>query len=191
MIDKYFPIVAVISSKNDKEWITPKIKTLIAERQKAHHNKNFYVRDTLARNVRQEIKKAKVNYNESKSEKFTSSNSKEWYNHLSKIINNGKRDNIIFNNVPELVGKTTDEITDIVNNHFAEICQSYPPIDESKVINVDPDEMEIKSITEVETSKLIRKFSKRALGAGDFPQKIYRNLQKSLQCPSVILQNVH
>ena len=31
--------------------------------------------------------------------------------------------------------------------------------DESKVVNVDPDELDIKSITELETWKLISKFS--------------------------------
>ena len=31
MIDKFFPLVGVMSSSNDRDWITPGIKRLIAE----------------------------------------------------------------------------------------------------------------------------------------------------------------
>ena len=41
MIDKLFPPIKVVIASNDKEWITPKIKCLIAERQRAHPSKNF------------------------------------------------------------------------------------------------------------------------------------------------------
>ena len=30
MIDKFFPPIKIVAAKNDKEWITPKIKSLIA-----------------------------------------------------------------------------------------------------------------------------------------------------------------
>ena len=86
MIDKYFPLVGVMSTSNDKEWITPNIKNLIAERQKAHLSNNYDARDNLAKKIIQEIKKAKVKYNESKADKFTSSNAKEWYRHLNRIM---------------------------------------------------------------------------------------------------------
>ena len=110
-----------MSTCNDKEWITPNIKNLVAERQKAHLSNNYDVRDNLANKIIQEIKKAKVKYNESKAEKFTNSNSKEWYRHLTRIINNGKRSDILLTTLPELVSKTADENIDIINNHFAKI----------------------------------------------------------------------
>jgi len=55
MIDKYFPLVKVVTTNNDKPWITPKIKALISERQKPHKSKNFYARDELAKNIKLEI----------------------------------------------------------------------------------------------------------------------------------------
>ena len=48
MIDKFFPLVAVMSSSNDREWMTPNIKRLISERQKAHLTGNYDLRDYLA-----------------------------------------------------------------------------------------------------------------------------------------------
>ena len=60
MIDKHFPLVKVVTTNNDKPWITQKIKALISERQKAHKSKNFYARDQLVKNIKLEIKKSKA-----------------------------------------------------------------------------------------------------------------------------------
>ena len=49
-----------------------------------------------------EIKKGKHKYNELKAKTFTNTNAKEWYQHMTKIINNGKRNNTVLNNIPEL-----------------------------------------------------------------------------------------
>ena len=60
-IDKLFPLIQVTAAKNYKEWITPKIKSLIAERQKAHICGNIPKRNQLAAKVRLEIKKQNAN----------------------------------------------------------------------------------------------------------------------------------
>ena len=127
MIDKFFPPIQVVMSSNDKEWITPKIKYLIAERQRAHLSKKKEAKELLAKKVKKEIKMAKIRYNKSKSDFLLNSNSKEWYQHISKIINNGKKTNLILHNIPELAQKPMNEIVNIINGHFATICQSYPP----------------------------------------------------------------
>ena len=90
-IERFFPQIQIIAAKNDKEWITPKIKSLIADRQKAHFCGNILKRDQLAAKVRLEIKKAKHKYNKSKAKTFSNANAKEWFQHISKIINNGKK----------------------------------------------------------------------------------------------------
>ena len=96
MIDKFFPPIQVVMSSNDKVWITPKIKYLIAERQRAHLSKNIEAKELLAKKVKKEIKMAKIRYNKSKSDFLLNSNSKEWYQHISKIINNGKKQTLYF-----------------------------------------------------------------------------------------------
>ena len=63
MIDKFFPLVKVDITNNDKEWITPEIKLLICERQKAHLSKKYDLSKHLSKKVAKEIKKAKINYN--------------------------------------------------------------------------------------------------------------------------------
>ena len=183
MIDKFFPLKSVISAWDDKEWITPKIKCLIRERQKAHKSKNFDLRDHLATKIKQEIKRAKIEYNKSKANQFSSSNAKEWYRHISRIINNGKRKEIILNNIPEIADKSCNEIIEIINNHFGKICQTYPPININSVIADAPNEQMITPISEIETYKLLKKFSKKSLGHGDFPRKILQEFCVELAFP--------
>ena len=186
MIDKFFPPKKVIVAKNDKEWITPKIKCLISERQKAHHSGRTEVRDQLAKRIKVEIKKAKHKYNELKAKTFTNTNSKEWYQHISKIINNGKRNNIVLNNVPELAQKPLKEIVEIVNSQFATICQTYPPLINNP-IDDNPNEIELKLISESYTCKLLEKYSKNLLGQKIFQDKSFKNLHYSLLYHLLIL----
>ena len=127
MIDKFFPLIKVVRTNSDKEWITSEIKYLIAERQKAHHNKNYDTRNHLAKKIRHEIKRAKVNYKASKAKSILSTSTKEWYHLISNLISNGKKSRLILNNVPELAQKPIEEIVGTINNHFAYICQMYPP----------------------------------------------------------------
>ena len=41
MIDLFFPLKKIEFSSSDKEWITPNIKNLIKQRQKAHFANNI------------------------------------------------------------------------------------------------------------------------------------------------------
>ena len=47
MINKLFPPTKVVISNCDKDWITPKIKLLIAERREAHLCQYYDARDHL------------------------------------------------------------------------------------------------------------------------------------------------
>ena len=91
MIDFFFPLIRIVITEDDKVWITHEIKQLIAERQKAFMSGNFDLSKHLAKKIRQEIKKAKINHNTQMAEMFTSTSSREWYQHITRIINNGKK----------------------------------------------------------------------------------------------------
>ena len=191
MIDKYFPLITMVIAKDDKEWITNEIKYLIRERQKAHHSKKYNTRDNLAKKIRKEIKKAKIKYNTSKLETFASTNAKEWYSHIRRIINNGKGRDLVLNNVPELAQKSMEEIVSTVNNHFAKICQTYPPIKRDETAHETPDRSNsnLKPITEIESYKLLVKFSKKSLGPGDFPKRLLQEFAVELALPYCDITN--
>ena len=160
MIDKFFPPITIVATKNDKEWITPKIKSLIAVRQKAHQSGDFLTRDQLKQEVITEVRVAKRRYKNLKAKTFSNTNTKEWYRHITNIINNGKRSNILLNNVPELAQKTPIEIVNTVNNHFASICQTYPSIKDPH-LNYDPNDANLSLFSEMHTYKLLNKFAKK------------------------------
>ena len=61
MINRFFTPIKIVVAKNDKEWITPKIKSLIAQRQKAHHSGKQVIRDQLAKKIKIEIKRLSTN----------------------------------------------------------------------------------------------------------------------------------
>ena len=123
-----------------------------------------------------------------KAKTFLKANAKEWFQHITKIINNGKRDNIVLNNIPELSQKTPDEIVNIVNNHFATICKTYPPANDPQ-INEIPNEAELTLISEIYTYKLLNKFAKKSTGPKDFPKQILHEFAIYLALPFTDITN--
>ena len=188
MIDKFFPPITIVATKNDKEWITPKIKSLIAVRQKAHQSGDFLTRDQLKQEVITEVRVAKRRYENLKAKTFSNTNTKEWYRHITNIINNGKRSNILLNNVPELAQKTPIEIVNTVNNHFASICQTYPSIKDPH-LNDNPNDTNLSLISEMHTYKLLNKFAKKSIGPRDFPKQILQEFAIFLALPFTDITN--
>ena len=182
MVEKFFPVKTITISSSDKEWMTLKIKNLIIMRQKSHKLDNKEMRNHLAKRVRQEIRKAKIDFHTSKAHLFHMSNPKEWYNHINKLMGN-KNQMLNFTNIPELANKCYDDQLKIVNEHFARICKMYPPINENVMLNDDLIEKNIPSISELETFKLLNKYSKKSLGHGDLPKSIIQEFAPELATP--------
>ena len=182
-IEKHFPLVKMKSSNTDKEWITPELKDLFSKRQRAHMDGNYALRNCLAKKIKIKIKEAKINYNAKKAHLFTKSNSKDWYRHVNNIIRNGEKNTINLTNIPELAYKSPEETTKVINNHFANICRKYPPLEKGISVRKDPQEMEIKYISELETYNMINKFAKKSLGHRDFPRKILLEFAAELATP--------
>ena len=89
-----------------------------------------------------------------------------------------------FDNIPEVGYKMFVEQIKIVNKHFANICNMYPPL--NKNINLNDSEHceeSLKSISEFETYKLLKKYSKKSLGPGDLPQKLIKEFAPELATP--------
>ena len=70
MVEKFFPVQTITISSSDKEWMTLKIKKVIIQKQKAHKLHNFEMRKHLAKRVRLEIRRARIDYHDSKAHIF-------------------------------------------------------------------------------------------------------------------------
>ena len=182
MIDKFFPLKKIDISSSDKEWITPKIKILIKQRQRAHVTKNYDLRKHLNKKIQQEIWKAKLNYNKKKAHLFHATNPREWYRHVNKIIGN-KKHNLNVNNIPELAHKTLKEQIKIVNEHFAKICNKYQPLSNIELMEINNNEAGLSYVNELWTYKMIKKYAKKSLGPNDFPQRILKEFAPELATP--------
>ena len=109
--------------------------------------------------------------------------------HIFKIISNGNRNNIILHNVPEFAQKPMDEIVAIVNNHFASICRTYPPYQDNMTMHCDSEECNLKLISEIDTWRLLKVFSKKSLGPNDFPTQILTEFAVELAFPFCDITN--
>ena len=182
MINKFFPTKQVTINSSDKDWITPKIKRLIDQRQKAYLAKKFELSKQLSRKIRSEIRKAKIQYNKKKAHLFHMSNSREWYRHINRIIGNKiKKLNLI--NIPNLENKPINEQITIINNHFAKICTKFPPLGKDFKIMENSGEENLKYVTELWTYKMILKYAKKSLGPNDFPRQILKEFAPELATP--------
>ena len=63
------------------------------------------------------------------------------------------------------------------------ICQTYPLVEENFAANDNLFGPDLKLISEFDTYKLIKKFSKKALGPGDFPKRILSEFAAELALP--------
>ena len=183
MIEKYFPMTEMDISNTDKEWMTPLINKLIKQRQNAHFENNFKLRDSFNKSVKSEIKKAKLNYRNEKIKLFENSNPKDWYFFVNKLVNNNARNTLNVSNIVDLANKSNEEISNSINAHFADICRKYPPLDTNLTVNESIDDKNIEFTTELDTFKLITKFAKKSLGPEDLPQKILKEFAAELATP--------
>ena len=101
----------------------------------------------------------------------------------------GKKKDLVLNNIPELAHKSAENIVNIVNNHFGIICQTYPPVDKNVANKDSLSDLDLKLISERDTYNLIKKFSKKALGPGDFPKRILNEFATELALPYMDIIN--
>ncbi len=79
MLDTYTPAKGVRMHPNDKEWMTPYIKTQIRARQKAFTNGDKYEYRKLCAKVANLITNAKQRYYENKASSIRFSNPRKWF----------------------------------------------------------------------------------------------------------------
>ena len=99
------------------------------------------------------------------------------------MINNDARDILNVSNIINLSDKSNLEITQTINNHFANICRKFPTLDINLIVNENIYDANIEMTTEIETYKLIKKISKKSLGPDDLPQKILKEFAAELAIP--------
>ena len=84
-IDRIFPPKLVKLHHSDKPWITPAIKTLIRDRQKAFHSRNNPLWLSLRRKVQYEIRERKKSFYKNKVQHLRNTDTRRWWKMVNKM----------------------------------------------------------------------------------------------------------
>ena len=126
-INKYFPEKTIKSHVEDKPWMTPHIKKLIHDRQKAFQTNNMSRWCMLCNQGKIAIDKAKVYYHVNRVRNLQKSQPRKWYQEFRKITNTGKTELKI--NIPGIDDSDGIDKANYINNMFADVSAHVPPLD--------------------------------------------------------------
>ncbi|CAB3995794.1 Hypothetical predicted protein [Paramuricea clavata] len=126
-IDLFFPTKTIKIHATDKPWMTPMLKQLIIQRQRAFHSGDRAVWLHHRDKVQREISSQKHTYYARKIKNLKNSNPRQWWNYIKQITGKEKSTpnfDITSDGVPmsdlELCGK--------LNEHFLSASADLPPL---------------------------------------------------------------
>lgn len=125
-MDEYLPMKSVKMHPRDKPWVTPYLKSLIGQRQKAFSNDRTEEWKRLRNKVQNKKTELKKNFYKDRVLKLKRENPSSWYKHLKIMTSSKTASNIIIPESPELDDLA---IADCVNDHFANVSQDIPELD--------------------------------------------------------------
>ena len=117
---------------NDKSWITPHIKNLIAKQQQAFIFGNDQKWRKLRDEIKREIEKAEVNYHANRIRDLQKkTESRKWYQQIKKVTKSGRLELRL--NVPGVQDDDEKGKADAVNDMFAKVSTHVPPLNTAKL----------------------------------------------------------
>ncbi|XP_076039036.1 uncharacterized protein LOC143024139 [Oratosquilla oratoria] len=162
----FFPVKDFSVHHSDAPWMTPHIKRLIKQRNKAFYTDRAQFK-FLRNKVIREISTAKSSYYSNKLQHLKQQrNNTQWFSKIKALCG--------------LQGLAAQEI----NSHFASICQTIPPLDPSCLPAYLPSP---SSPIQVQVADVATKLGKlknnRSTTPSDLPIKIYKEFAPELTLP--------
>ena len=84
-INRIFPVKTIKLHGTDKPWITPELKLMIKDRQKAFHSGNIPAWRSLKYKVQQEIAKMKKSFYKNKVQHLKKDDCRKWWNIINQM----------------------------------------------------------------------------------------------------------
>ncbi|CAH1270933.1 Hypp4516 [Branchiostoma lanceolatum] len=112
-VNRYFPIKTVRLHIQDKPWVTPQLKTMIKERQKAFTEDDLTKWKCLRNKINHTIRSLKKSHYKTKVKHLKSAEPKKWY----KAIKDKKGELRI--EVPGVPSSSPKAVADAINSHLA------------------------------------------------------------------------
>ena len=128
VIDLIFPQNSVNRHPTDKPWITPEIKLLIKDRQRAFHSNNLPLWRSLKQKVQKEITARKKKLYKNKVQHFKKNDCRMWWKLINKMAGKFvKKSNFSFDRDGKTLEQT--ELVNVLNEFYASVNSDIPPID--------------------------------------------------------------
>jgi len=127
-IDRIFPVKSIKIHKTDKPWMTPQIKLLINDRQKAFHSGNNVAWRSLKYKVQQVITNTKRSYYKNKVKHLKQEDCRKWWGAINQMSG---RTASASEFVLEKDGKTIrgKELANNLNIFYTSVNADIPPLD--------------------------------------------------------------
>ena len=131
-IDRFFPCRSVKRHIADKHWITPEIKNLIRNRQKAFHNNNTPLWQSFKNKVQVKITEKKTTLYKNKVDYLKSSDTRKWWKMVNKMTGKPhktrscsiERDGVTLNG---------ENLVSALNEFYVSVNSDIPPLDQTSL----------------------------------------------------------
>ena len=189
-IDRIFPQQTSTRHYTDKPWITPAIKQLIKDRQKAFHGQNTTLWKTLKYKVQHQIKVRKTLFHKTKVKHLKKDNCRMWWKIVNKMACKPEKNHFFW---LEHDGRTLNqsELVKALNVFYASVNSDIPPLDVTALPAFLPAKEPIPTIQphEVAMNKLLEIKPFKAQGPDNIPCRILKEFAYELADPVATIFN--
>ncbi|XP_035670186.1 uncharacterized protein LOC118411807 [Branchiostoma floridae] len=125
-VDSFFPTRTVRIHKQDKPWITPHLKTLIRDRQRAFAEENRPKWKHLRNKISKTIQSSKKAFYKNKIEHLKMADPRKWYKAIKELTNSSKGQLCV--EVPGVPSSSPKSVANAINVHLAAASQQHAPL---------------------------------------------------------------
>ena len=188
-VDLFFPLKMVRSHPNDKPWMTPHIKDLILQRQRAFSSSDHSLWRLLRNKVARAIAISKQSYCMNQVSCLKSSDPIRWWKHIKQ--SHGKSSsyaNFTITHYGSIFSDTHQP--DFLNHFFASVSDDFTPLDYCTLpaFLPAPKQLPVISVYEVK-SKLANIKVSKAAGPGGILNRVLREFSDEQANPITELFN--
>ena len=190
-LNAYLPSKEVEFDNNDKEWMTPQLKTMFKQREKAFQRKDKPLWRRLRNKISRMIMYNKKHFYNTRVSHLKTTNPGAWYRQI-KIITKRNLDSPVIR-VPAIADddpKQCEKIADAINTQFLSITNDLLPLDRSKLPAYLPSPSTCPEVQQFEVFTMLKKVKSNKAGLKeDLPPRIIREFACELSQPVADILN--
>ena len=188
-IDRIFPLKTLRCHQSDKPWITPAIKLLIQDRQKAFHSRNTSLWRSLKYKVHQEITARKKSYYKNKIQHLRKNDCRKWWNMVNRMSGRSEK-TPHFSLERNGRALSQQELVTTLNEFYCSVNADIPPLEVTTLPAFLPAADSAPTVQAYEVcKKLLATKPSKAHGPDNVPCRIVKEFAYELAEPVTAIFN--